>query len=161
MFYPIQTSGSGRGVSRLLPSVSYLFLAECQIHCNSDYGRHVYVLPGVMLLLPSPLSTLTAYSGVDRVNHLFVYLLYHAAEHLRTYLALSRFRAQPSSTLPFRFPREGRGAKEVLSWFTHLSRQCRRRSIRDIGVLRTCGTEVEFKAGLVSGGTCTCRRQTS
>ena len=43
-----------------------------------------------MLLLWSPLSTLTAYSGVHRVNDLFVYLIYYAAEHLRIYLALSR-----------------------------------------------------------------------
>ena len=143
MFYPIQTSGSGRGVSRLLPSVSYLFLAECQIHCNSDYGRHVYVLPGVMLLLSSTLSTLTAYSGVDRVDQLFVYMLYYAAEHLINCLALSRFRAQPSYTLRFRFPIEW-GAKEVLSWFTNHSLLCMRRSIRDIGVLRTCGTAVSY-----------------
>ena len=113
-----------------------------------------------MLLLSSPLSILTAYSGVDRVNHLFVYLLYYAAEHLINCLALSRFRAQPSYTLRFRFPIEW-GAKEVLSWFTNHSLLCMRRSIRDIGVLRTCGTEVEIKAGLVSAGTCTCRRQTS
>ena len=69
-------------------------------------------------------------------------LFYYAAEHLRTYLALSRFSAQPSSTLRFRFPREGQGGEGggVIAICKPFLVLYIRRSIRDIGVFRLHGT---------------------
>ena len=80
------------------------------VESNSEYGRHVYVLPGLMLLFSSPLLTPTAYIRVGCVIHLFVYLVYHAAEHLMPSVSPPRFCAQPSPTLRssliLRFPRK-------------------------------------------------------
>ena len=86
-------------------------------------------------------------------------LFYHAAEHLRTYLALSRLCAQPSPALRFRFPREGRGGEEVFfrDLQTFLGSVCGDRFVTQGYCVRAV-LEVEFKAVLSEsqGSTCTC-----
>lgn len=60
-----------------------------------------------LMLLSSPLPTISVYSCVDGVDHfLLVYLFYYAVKHVITYSALSQSCDQPSPTVRFLFPGE-------------------------------------------------------
>ena len=76
------------------------------------------------------------------VNHMFVYLCHDAAEHLMTFVALSRFYVLSPRLFYASGSREkGEGAKKGgFSRLANLSRFCMQRSIRDIRLLHTCGT---------------------
>ena len=87
-------------------------------------------------------------------------MFYYAAEHLKTYLALSRLFVISPRLLYASVSREkGEGAKEVgLSRFADLLGFYMRQLLRDIGVFRRCGTRgrIQGRVLAVATGICNC-----